>query len=63
MQFPARAPHNNTSSFSDVNEVLMFLQPGEDRTAAQQAGYQLLALVITLVVAIVGGLITGKIKI
>ncbi|KAF4523541.1 hypothetical protein B566_EDAN011989 [Ephemera danica] len=59
LQFPARAPLNNTSALSDVNEVLMFLKPGENRSASQQAGYQLLALFVTLVVAIVGGLITG----
>jgi hypothetical protein len=59
LQFPARAPHSNSSALNDVNEVLMFLQPGDNRTALQQAGFQLAALVVTLVVAIVGGLLTG----
>ncbi|CAG9819740.1 unnamed protein product [Phaedon cochleariae] len=44
--FPARKP--------EVGSVL------EPRTAIGQAGYQLLALVVTLVIAIVGGLITGE---
>lgn len=37
----------------------MFLEPGDNRSALQQAGYQLAALMVTLVVAIVGGLLTG----
>lgn len=34
--------------------------PGLNRTAGQQAGYQLLALAITLGIAIVSGLVTGS---
>lgn len=60
LQFPARAPHSNSSALNDVNEVLMFLEPGDNRSALQQAGYQLAALMVTLVVAIVGGLLTGS---
>jgi len=41
----------------------MFLEPGENRSALQQAAFQLAALVVTLVVAIVSGLLTGKISI
>jgi hypothetical protein len=59
LQFPARAPHGNSSALNDVNEVLMFLEPGDNRTALQQAGFQLAALAVTLLVAIVGGLLTG----
>lgn len=36
------------------------ISPGLDRTAGQQAAYQLLVLVITLGIAIVSGLITGN---
>ncbi|XP_059484715.1 ammonium transporter Rh type B isoform X1 [Neocloeon triangulifer] len=59
LQFPARAPMNNTSALNDVNEVLMFLEPGDNRSAIRQAGFQLIALLVTFIVAIVGGLITG----
>jgi ammonium transporter Rh len=59
LQFPARAPHSNSSALNDVNEVLMFLEPGDNRSALQQAGFQLAALMVTMVVAIVGGLLTG----
>ena len=34
--------------------------PGDGRSAASQASYQLLALALTLVVAIVGGALVGK---
>ena len=34
----------------------------EGRTSGQQAGYQLATLVSTLVISIVGGLLTGKQK-
>ena len=35
---------------------------GSDRSATAQGGYQMLALVITLAIAIVGGVITGTYK-
>lgn len=56
--FPARAP----SSEAKVAEMRdnYGIQPGQNRTAAQQAGYQLLALAITLGIAIVSGLVTGN---
>lgn len=53
--FPARAPSNSTLAAS------LGVLPGMDRTADEQAGYQLAALVITLVISISGGLITGMI--
>nr|XP_031843773.1 ammonium transporter Rh type A isoform X2 [Nomia melanderi] len=57
--FPARAP----SSDAKVAEMRdnYGIRPGQNRTAAQQAGYQLLALAITLGIAIVSGLVTGLI--
>jgi len=35
------------------------ISPGLNRAAYQQAGYQLLALTVTLAISIVSGLITG----
>ncbi|XP_076620735.1 rhesus blood group-associated glycoprotein Rh50 isoform X1 [Colletes latitarsis] len=57
--FPARAPSSDTklAKMRDNDCIL----PGLDRTAGQQASYQLLALAITLGIAIVSGLITGLI--
>ncbi|TGZ48797.1 Ammonium transporter Rh type B [Temnothorax longispinosus] len=55
--FPARAP----SSEAKIGEMRdnYGISSGLNRTAYQQAGYQLLALVVTLVISIVSGLITG----
>ena len=40
-------------------EVMLLFQ-GYGRTPEQQAGYQLMAIGLTLVIAIVGGLLTGE---
>ncbi|XP_011870750.1 PREDICTED: ammonium transporter Rh type B isoform X2 [Vollenhovia emeryi] len=55
--FPARAP----SSEAKISEMRdnYGISPGLNRTAYQQAGYQLLALAVTLGISIVSGLITG----
>ncbi|XP_011310156.1 ammonium transporter Rh type A isoform X3 [Fopius arisanus] len=57
--FPARAP--STGDESAELRVYSGIHAGHDRTAGQQAGYQLLALGITLGNAIVSGVITGMI--
>ena len=51
--FPARAPSNVTKA------ALLGLAPGEGRTAEEQAGIQILALIVTLAFAIGGGMFTG----
>ncbi|XP_018301485.1 rhesus blood group-associated glycoprotein Rh50 isoform X1 [Mycetomoellerius zeteki] len=55
--FPARAP----SSELKISEMRdnYGISTGYNRTAYQQAGYQLLALAVTLGISIVSGLITG----
>lgn len=57
--FPARAP----SSEMKIAEMRdnYGISPGLNRTAGQQAAYQLLALVVTVGISIVSGLITGLI--
>jgi ammonium transporter Rh len=57
-QFPARAPTENNSQIHDNPGLTSFI-PGDGRSAGEQAGYQLLAVGITLVIAVAGGLITG----
>jgi ammonium transporter Rh len=57
-QFPARAPAENSSHSHDNPGQSLFI-PGDGRSAGDQAGYQLLALGVTLVIAVAGGLITG----
>lgn len=55
--FPARAP-NSEIEISEMRDNYG-ISPGLNRTAYQQAGYQLLALAVTLGISIVSGLITG----
>jgi len=51
--FPARAPSNTT--LADQLDV----DPGDDRTASSQALHQFYALLVTLGISIVSGLLTG----
>lgn len=53
-------PMENTTEFAMAQANFSITEPGPGRTATVQGGYQFLALVITLVVAIVGGAVTGK---
>lgn len=57
--FPARAP-STEAKLGEMRDDYG-ISPGRNRTALEQAGYQLLALTVTLVMAIVSGLITGLI--
>ena len=58
--FPARVPAQG-QNLTDLRSTYgkFDLQPGLERSASQQAAYQLLTLVVTVVIAIVSGLITG----
>ncbi|KZS02985.1 Uncharacterized protein APZ42_034406 [Daphnia magna] len=60
-QFPARSPLNSSSEFLRIEYYNLRIDPGIERTASQQAGYQIAALVVTLAIAIVGGLGTGMV--
>lgn len=53
--FPARAAKDAIPTADHT-----FLAPGDGRTAELQAGYQILALVVTIIIAIVSGFITGN---
>ncbi|CAK9811249.1 Ammonium transporter Rh type B [Anthophora quadrimaculata] len=55
--FPARAPSSETK-LAEMRDNYG-ISAGLNRTAGQQAAYQLLVLVITLGIAIVSGLVTG----
>jgi ammonium transporter Rh len=55
-QFPARAPAKNSTH---DNPALSLLAPGDGRSAGDQAGFQLLALGVTVLIALSGGLVTG----
>jgi hypothetical protein len=59
-QFPARSPLNSSSEFSKIQYYDLKIDPGRERTALQQAGFQIVTLIVTLVIAIIGGLVTGE---
>uniref|UniRef100_A0A1B6EAQ8 Ammonium transporter AmtB-like domain-containing protein n=1 Tax=Clastoptera arizonana TaxID=38151 RepID=A0A1B6EAQ8_9HEMI len=59
--FPARAPKSSNPFLHDLQTYRKSILAGSERTAGEQALYQLLAIVTTLAVAIVGGAITGMI--
>ena len=58
-QFPARAPLANTTEFLEIRKYTNSVEPGLGRTASEQAGYQMVALCVTLAIAVVGGVVTG----
>lgn len=62
--FPARVPADNTSEYAVLSHNFTQhgygkLDPGYGRTAGGQAAFQAIALGVTIIVAIVGGVITG----
>jgi len=59
IQYPARAPLINSSELSEIKQELLTVEPGDNRTAGMQAIYQISALGVTLLIAIVGGSLTG----
>ena len=56
--YPAMAPVANSSELLDINRNFT-VAPGLGRSAKLQAGYQMIALGMTLGVALIGGAITG----
>ncbi|KAK2179724.1 hypothetical protein NP493_476g04051 [Ridgeia piscesae] len=57
--FPARSPVVNSTALFAVQKHLS-VDPGVGRTAVLQAGFQLTTLCCTLLVAVVSGIVTGK---
>nr|AEA41159.1 Rh-like protein [Metacarcinus magister] len=57
--FPARAPLEDSLELQKLQEVLPDLEGGSGISGTSQALYQLLALLVTLVIAIAGGIVTG----
>ena len=59
--FPAMAPRENTTRLAAIRQFLP-IEGGSVRSAAEQTGYQLAALTVTLAIAVVSGLVTGKLQ-
>jgi ammonium transporter Rh len=60
--FPMTVPMVNTTEFAEAQAEFSVIEPGAGRSSGIQGGYQMLALVITLVVAIIGGAVTGRLN-
>ena len=58
--FPARAPVLNSTQYIELVELNPDAVAGLGWSAGKQAGFQFVALAVTLVVAILGGVLTGK---
>lgn len=58
--FGARAPVANSTAFYDLKRTGVKFSPGDGRTAGEQAAFQFAALVVTVGIALFGGLITGN---
>ncbi|XP_067133254.1 LOW QUALITY PROTEIN: ammonium transporter Rh type B-like [Centruroides vittatus] len=57
--FPALAPLENSTDLYEIHADYVPIDAGKNRSTSQQAVYQLVALVSTLAISIIGGLLTG----
>ena len=58
--YPARVPARNTTKYQDLIRIQPQLQPGQGRSSYVQGAYQLGAILVTVVLALVGGVLTGN---
>ena len=61
--FPRCAPEEGTDELEAAKAKLSSIEAGEGRSLGMQAVYQLIAMGVTLAIAIVGGAVTGSYKI
>ncbi|XP_052089957.1 ammonium transporter Rh type A-like [Mytilus californianus] len=57
--FHGRAPAFNSPEYKHYHNTNSTWEPGLGRSGVEQGGYQMVALIITLAIALVGGTITG----
>ena len=57
--FPAVAPMKNTTMYNDLIRFDPGISPGLARSVGKQAAFQASGLLLSIVTAIIGGLITG----
>ncbi|CAG2222915.1 CD241 [Mytilus edulis] len=57
--FHGRAPGFNSTEYKHYHNTNSTWEPGLGRSGMEQGGYQIVALIITLAIALVGGTITG----
>ncbi|PFX22508.1 ammonium transporter Rh type A-like [Stylophora pistillata] len=57
----ARAPKMNSTEYWELKNMGVKFNVGDQRTASVQAGYQVAGILVTIVVSIFGGIVTGSI--
>lgn len=58
--YPARIPAENTTQLAELQRFAEFVEGGPGREDVQQALFQLAGLVMTVVVSLTTGLLTGN---
>ena len=58
--FGARTPPADSPVYMKLSTFIPMLKPGSSRTAMAQMGFQMVALLVTIVLALLGGVITGE---
>ena len=57
----ARAPQQNSTEHMVLTNLGVTFDAGDGRTAKSQAGFQIAGLAVGLGIAVIGGIVTGKI--
>lgn len=57
--YPALAPKNNATVLMKLQQFAPYVKPGDDRTPLAQAAYQMMALVTSFFLSLIGGVIAG----
>ena len=57
--YPALSPEKGDDDLKRIQSLLPGIEPGEGRTPAMQASFQLIGLFATLVIALITGGVTG----
>ena len=60
LKYPARAPYDGTRELTTFQQSDARISAGLNRSATEQAIYQLAALGVSLLIGIVGGAVTGE---
>ena len=57
--YPSLSPEKGDDDLKRIQSLLQGIEPGEGRTPAMQATFQLIGLFATLVIALITGGVTG----
>ena len=60
--YPRCSPNSESEDLKRLQALVPSIEDGEGRTVRMQAIYQLIGLIVTLSIAMIGGALTGKYK-